>query len=845
MRAIHRGLAVLVFSTGCSVNAPAPEPAFVRARFDPGAGVIPRPTDILRDEAMNMLAIPATAEDLANKTAAEAAVIAELNTRDGWPSRTQVELSFSGNIASESVDRDSVRVFAVNQRGTERLELTPRLAANDRLVVDAPQEGWHRGGEYFAIALGGERGLRGAAGEEVVADAAFYFLRSRESLLGHPAALPAADAEKLEKIRLELQRFFAHTEALGIARKEIVALWSFTVTEAPEILMDKELGKMPLPSDFLRDPASGLVDLPVRHDDSELRANIKRDLRELDGFGLSSDLLFEISGAIDPQTLAANVVRLFAIDPVNETAIEVPITLEAKYGNTGITVTLADRPLAPAGDHVLIVSDALKDVAGHAVEPMLPGVLAMLDTPLYENGASTIASLDGETAARVEFVRKHTSRALQILTSKQIVDRAQVAAAWSFRTQSAVPQLLRARDAAAMLAVSPDPLDIEEKSTIRAGLDFPLASLTLLRVDRVYEGSIIVPDFIDPLTRKARPNGAWEPRKVGFTMSIPRGVDENEPLKVAIFGHGLMAERHFVLSVADALAAEGLAAISIDFPFHGERTFCSWNGPQCIVNPLDQGGELICPNPCEANSMCAPDGRCVDNAGQGNHLSRWPLIGFPQASGGAFLEVDNMVGTREHFRQAVTDLSALARSLRSGQWQEAIGHPIDPQLVYVGQSLGGIMGSLFAATHPDISRVVLNVPGADLIELFRTSTVFRSHMDAFLAREMVEVGTPDHELVLNVARWIMDPIDPQNFADYLLRKNIDTGAALGARTMLIQMATLDLIIPNENTLLLERLSGVQREDYLAEHAFIVIPIEPAYLRGVRDVSDVLANGALP
>ena len=88
--------------------------------------------------------------------------------------------------------------------------------------------------------------------------------------------------QKLEKIRLELQPFFAHVESQGIDRHDIVALWSFTITESPEILMDKALGKMPLPSDFLRDPASGLVDLPIRDDDSELRMRIKRDLRALD-----------------------------------------------------------------------------------------------------------------------------------------------------------------------------------------------------------------------------------------------------------------------------------------------------------------------------------------------------------------------------------------------------------------------------------------------------------------------------------------------------------------------------------------------------------------------------------
>src|SRR5262249_46542449 len=159
-----------------------------------------------------------------------------------------------------------------------------------------------------------------------------------------------------------------------------------------------------------------------------------------------------------------------------------------------------------------------------------------------------------------------------------------------------------------------------------------------------------------------------------------------------------------------------------------------------------------------------------------------------------------------------SDLSTLARSLRQGNWQTAIGFEIDPDLTYIGQSLGGIMGSLFASAHPEVMRAVLNVPGADLIDLFRTSTIFKPQMDAFLAREMIVPGTPDHEMVINVARWIMDAVDPQTFADYLLHKEIGSAAMLPERKLLIQMATLDLIIPNDNTKILERFSGVKRED---------------------------------
>jgi hypothetical protein len=50
------------------------------------------------------------------------------------------------------------------------------------------------------------------------------------------------------------------------------------------------------------------------------------------------------------------------------------------------------------------------------------------------------------------------------------------------------------------------------------------------------------------------------------------------------------------------------------------------------------------------------------------------------------------------------------------------------------------------------------------------------------------------------------------------------------------MALLDIIIPNEYTLKLEELAEVPRRDYLAEHAFLCIPVEPEYLRGVYEMA---------
>jgi hypothetical protein len=59
------------------------------------------------------------------------------------------------------------------------------------------------------------------------------------------------------------------------------------------------------------------------------------------------------------------------------------------------------------------------------------------------------------------------------------------------------------------------------------------------------------------------------------------------------------------------------------------------------------------------------------------------------------------------------------------------------------------------------------------------------------------------------------------------------------------MATLDMIIPNANTEVLESVTHAPRRDYVAEHAFLTIPIEPEFLRGTRDLANFLSGELQP
>jgi len=59
------------------------------------------------------------------------------------------------------------------------------------------------------------------------------------------------------------------------------------------------------------------------------------------------------------------------------------------------------------------------------------------------------------------------------------------------------------------------------------------------------------------------------------------------------------------------------------------------------------------------------------------------------------------------------------------------------------------------------------------------------------------------------------------------------------------MATLDAIIPNAFTQVLVQRGGVPKKDYTAEHAFLVIPVEPEFLRGNNELASFLATGVMP
>jgi hypothetical protein len=819
---------------GCSDLGLDPEPAVIHARFDPDARVIPMPTDVLRDAVAGHLDLPNdTPADRAKLTPAETEFYDYLETLDGWSSLMSATVEFTGAIDPTTIDDADLQVWhwgPVPERVADvRVSVTP---AGTELQIDPPRTGWQRGDRYVVVLRGGAHGVKGLAGERVECDAAFYFLRQTTPLdtPEHEYAFPGAthdervaNAKRLEGIRQDLAPAFDAFAAQGLPRDEVAALWAFTVTTRTELAMDQPSQRIPLPIELMLDPATHHVDAPAAPWDSPVEAEAKGRLSELDGFSLSGSQLFELTGPVEPATISETSVKLYRI---TGTPVQVPATVELLADHAHVVVTPKSGRLDERTTYAVVVSDTVRDTAGLVPTRMPIGHFLRALAPVLVDDRSQVQGVSDADARKLEGSRIELAAALDVL------GRDHVLAAWPFTTMSVAAPLAELRTRAETFAVDPDPANVVHMTPAQALADFPFGIGSILNVGDVYNGTIESPIFLDPVTRGWRQDGSHTVEPIKFTITVPRNPAPG-PMPVVIFGHGLVTERRFVLAVGDALAAKGYAAISIDFPYHGDRTYCAKGGPISVVNPLD--GSLASLDPCQAGSTCNDLGRCVDANGNGNHLATFGVISTPIASGAVFLEIDHIANSKDHFQQALVDLGALDRSLCEGAWQAVLGHPVDTtRIYYAGQSLGGIMGAVFLGTDPDIKRAVLNVPGAGLIPLFDDSTFFSAQLDAFFTRQHIDRASFDGRRFLTVAHWFLDAVDPEHL-----------GPITGNRALMLQMATLDFIIPNANTELLEQVTGAPRRDYVAEHGFLTIPFEPEYLRGTRELASFLSGELQP
>jgi hypothetical protein len=303
------------------------------------------------------------------------------------------------------------------------------------------------------------------------------------------------------------------------------------------------------------------------------------------------------------------------------------------------------------------------------------------------------------------------------------------------------------------------------------------------------------PNALDP----AKPiPGPWtdpvKPTKVkdeqiDVLIAIPTGTPPANGWPTALFQHGLGQSNLNIIAIAGNLAkdpdgvgtnASGIATVAINAVAHGAAN-----------NPFSKDRRVQINN----------QGACATNPGA-------------QCFAG-FLSPD-LGATRDNIRQTAVDHMQLVSALKkcTGTGNNTCGtFAVDPaHIVYIGQSLGGIIGGISTGIGADFKASVLNVPGvgwADIFENTQTLAIRCTLVDGLidagtLVGEKSNLGVnpptglcttdawkqqPGYKQFAAIGRWILDPADPANFI-----------AKLAPKKTLIQQVVGDQVVPNVATM---------------------------------------------
>ena len=307
-----------------------------------------------------------------------------------------------------------------------------------------------------------------------------------------------------------------------------------------------------------------------------------------------------------------------------------------------------------------------------------------------------------------------------------------------------------------------------------------------------------------------------------------------------IFRHGVGGSRRAMLFLANELNKAGFVVAAIDAAKEGDRSYCDAgaagecaSGASCVADPEFSGeGDAPLPSPghCMASGSPADFARDTTTCPSCTNTKSTPLVSSN------FLTSFNLFRTRDTLRQDIIDQSQLIRLLSPNPGCDLTKPPtdpntcannlitattgvqIDPQRIYfTGQSLGAMQGVVDAASNPRVAKVALNVAGATTVDVFATGS-FSTKLNALLAlKGLDKASNPAGYLqFLTVAKWIVDPADPINFAQNLAANTIPFGApqlnalvpAPASRPVIGQMALCDKTVPNQFNLELYELIGL-------------------------------------
>ena len=251
---------------------------------------------------------------------------------------------------------------------------------------------------------------------------------------------------------------------------------------------------------------------------------------------------------------------------------------------------------------------------------------------------------------------------------------------------------------------------------------------------------------------------------VPLLLSVPKAEVCAKPAdgyRIAIFQHGITADRTNLIAIADSLAQACIAAVAMDMPLHGIAA----DNPTGLFEGYEAGGVR--------ERTFGVD--YVDN------LTGAPgPDGVADSSGTHTINLTNLLVARDNNRQAIFDLLYLEKSIAFMDIDDDDTPDFDAANVYfIGHSLGGIVGSSFVAYSDNIKAAVLSNPGGAIASLLNGSETFGPRIRGGVAAG-AGITTEDPTFPATLAQFlfaaqtVVDSSDPASTATYAVANNVPT-----------------------------------------------------------------------
>jgi pimeloyl-ACP methyl ester carboxylesterase len=581
---------------------------------------------------------------------------------------------------------------------------------------------------------------------------------------------------------------------------------------------------IPFPNDLLfQGTLDGTLNIPV--DNANDLSDPMVALNALDGFSTNAPISAGFAGSVSAASITASSVRVFEVTTTSGAVTGHVAELQAGVDffatvssiNSGDLVIVPLKPLKPKTIYQVVVTNDLMSTAGNAMLPSTTYALAKSTTPYFNlmsgeraSGLpAAFTSFSDADLAQLEGLRQIVSTGETVAAANAAaptLTTAEIILSWSFTTQSISDVLDATRtQVQALVAVSgfsPIPATASPlgAADVHVGV-LQVPYFLTAPVDSIDTGGVALGSFwqgaggghltqfnLNPVSTSTQtiPLLVSIPDATTTADECPAGVVPAAGWPVVIFQHGITRNRTDMMAVADAFAGACMAVVAIDLPLHG-LTGLETDGTQAFYEAGGTGERSFDLDVVTQDA----DGNITGTGGDG----------VIDSSGSNFINLTNLLNTRDNLRQAVSDLFVLVDALQEGAVTDGTNTFDASKIYFLGHSLGGIVGTPFLALEAGVRDAVIAMSGSGVAKILDGSASYGTVIAGGLAANGVLKGTSDYEAFVGAAQTVVDSADPVNYA--LNAAGYAPSAAAGRGVLFFEVVgdsvlgnASDLVVPN-------------------------------------------------